>query len=65
MISLDVFDWHESNFHLMGVTRDPLGHIGPKRAIFGPNWGHKRTSRTLNRDLKVTKQGPNDQPGCI
>ena len=34
------------------------GHIGSKL-------GHKRTSRTLNRDLKVTKPGPNDQPECI
>jgi len=35
----------------------------PKSSSF--NFGHKRTSRTLNRDLKVTKPGPNGQSECI
>ena len=41
MISLNVFHWHQSNFHLMGVTRDLQGHIGPKKGHFGPNWAIK------------------------
>ena len=43
----------------------PGPHIGPKKGHIGSKLGHKRTSRTLNRDLKVTKPGPNDQPECI